>query len=144
MPSPISSTRPTSSARSLVRYCSISVWRTETISSGLNLITASLYELFADGVQPALDRRIEPPVAHLDDHAGDQVGIDACTEHGLHVELGPNFLSQCLGLVLRQWNGANDVHAQPASPRLEQVAIGRVDGPNRVEPLVLVQNEEEV
>src|ERR1700722_11369313 len=44
MPSPTSSTRPTSCASSLPRTSVISCWRTETISLGLNRMTTSLKE----------------------------------------------------------------------------------------------------
>src|SRR5260370_11957720 len=116
MPSPISSTRPTSSAWSLERYWSISVWRTETISSALNLITASLNELFADIVQPALDRRIELPVANLDDHAGNQVGIDLGIHDGLLVEFRADFLAQALGLFVPRRHSAFHLYPHAAAP----------------------------
>src|SRR5258707_453590 len=144
MPSPISSTRPTSSAWSLSRYLPISFWRTETISSALNLITASLNELFADILQPALDRRIELPVANLDDHAGNQVGIDLGIKDGLLVEFGADFLAQVLGLVVRQRHGAFHLHPNAAGPFVVQIAVGGVNRAQHVEPLMRVQHQKKI
>src|SRR5207302_8122078 len=139
MPSPISSTRPTSSALSLSRYCAISFWRTETISSALNLITTSLDELFLNGLEPAADRRIDPPIADLHDHSGDQIGIDPRFKHRLLVELGPDFLTQGLGLIVGQRHGTHNPHAHEAGTLIVQIAVRRMNGPQRVEPLVLVE-----
>src|SRR5437773_12559646 len=76
MPSPTSRTRPTSRASSCPRYCSISVCNTETISSALNLMTASRYKLVPNRLEPGANRGVVQPIAHAHDHATEQLRID--------------------------------------------------------------------
>src|SRR5512145_3158392 len=94
MPSPTSSTRPVSRASSLARYCSISVCKTETISSALNLMTTSLDQLFAKGVEAGANRAVVDPVAGSHDEAADQLRIDAGVQHRLQVQGVMNLLLQ--------------------------------------------------
>src|SRR5689334_2705574 len=90
MPSPISSTRPTSRSWAPVCWCWISRVRTETISSGLNRMTASLDELVPESFQLRADGGVVQPVAHLDRQAADQFGID----HRRHDRLAPEGVVQ--------------------------------------------------
>src|SRR5206468_957397 len=76
MPSPTSNTRPTSLAPRPWRYSLISDWRTETISSALNLMAASFQELGAQVVDPGAHRAVELPVADAHQEAAEQVGVD--------------------------------------------------------------------
>src|SRR5947209_17204596 len=102
MPSPTSSTRPTSRASSLARYWSISVWSTETISSALNLIAASFDDLVPDVLELGTDRAVIHPVADLHDEAAEQLRIDAGFQHRLLLELLAELLHQALALVVGQ------------------------------------------
>src|SRR5438105_4467201 len=111
MPSPTSSTRPTSRASSLARYWSISSRRTETISSALNLITASRDNLFADVGQLRTHRLVVDPVADADDQAPQQIRIDPSLEDRLLVELLPQLLAQPFAQIVGQRHRAGDLDA---------------------------------
>src|SRR5947207_4720330 len=78
MPSPTSSTRPTSSTAPVFRpYWLISLTRTDTTSFGFNDMTASLDQLVAEGIQLPPDGGVETPVAELHDHAAKEFRLDA-------------------------------------------------------------------
>src|SRR5262249_51673097 len=115
MPSPTSSTRPTSRASSrspptLLISCS----RTETISSALNLMTASLNQLVPNRLQPAAYGPIVQPVADADHQAAQQIGIDAGFQHGFAVVQRTQLVPQAVLLVFRQRHGRLNEHAHPA------------------------------
>src|SRR5437588_12742203 len=114
MPSPTSSTRPTSRASSLARYWSISADNTETISSALNLITASRNDLVANTFQFRPHGQIVEPVADAHDHAAQQIGIDLGLEYRLLVKGRPQLLAQAFPLVIAQSHGAPNLHRHPA------------------------------
>src|SRR5438132_355078 len=105
MPSPTSSTRPTSRASSLERYWSISVWRTETISSALNLITASRDELVSDTLKAGADRAVVEPVADADHQPTEQIGLHARVKERLQAEGVAELLAQAVALVVGQGHG---------------------------------------
>src|SRR4051794_21868551 len=105
MPSPTSSTRPTSTASIWERYSLISSSITERISSALNLMTATLDNFFADIVQPGAHRAVEQPVADLHHHAAQQVGIDLRLQHRFQVKRRSQLLDEPLALVVRQRHG---------------------------------------
>src|SRR4029078_10743336 len=100
MPSPTSSPRPTSSVWTCERYCSISVCRTETISSALNLITASFDELFLQVFQFGSQRAVVAPVVDADDHAAQQRGIDLGLQHRLTLKRLPELIGEALTLIV--------------------------------------------
>src|SRR5438132_9324199 len=81
MPSPTSSTRPTSRASALVRNWPISASRTEAISSALNLMGSSRRQLVLEGEQFGPDRGVEHLVPDPDDHPADEVGDDLDGHH---------------------------------------------------------------
>src|SRR6516225_8826409 len=101
MPSPTSNTRPTSRASSLARNWLISDWRTETISSALNLMTASRNDLVPNIVQSTANRLVVDPVADPDDHAAEQVGIYSCFDDRFLLESLSQFAEQLLSLIIR-------------------------------------------
>src|SRR5258707_1065233 len=144
MPSPTSSTRPTSRDTSLERYWSISDCRTETISSALNLMTASLNDLVADRDQPRPDRGVVEPISHLYDQAADQVGIRPHAQHRLLLESLAEFIPQAFLLIVRQRRGGANLHAHPSRPLLVQFLSSLENVAEDVEPLVLIQDQEEV
>src|SRR3954454_22279261 len=76
MPSPTSSTRPTSVLVTSAWNCSISRWMTELISSALNFMRLSLDQAMAELLEPAAHRGVVYVVADLDDQPPEQGGID--------------------------------------------------------------------
>src|ERR1017187_1616739 len=75
MPSPTSSTRPTSLRVTSGENCSISRWMTELISSALNFMRLSFDQSLAKLCEPALRRRVVTEVTYLDHQAGDQIRV---------------------------------------------------------------------
>src|SRR5437868_4371294 len=124
MPSPISSTRPTSRDSTSARYWLISCWRTETISSALNRMAAFLADLVPELLQTGADAGVIQPVIDLDNQAAQQVGIDARVQDRLAPEGRPQFLPQPLGLtvVQRHRRPHHDTHA--ARALVVQVLVG--------------------
>src|SRR5438132_1345105 len=122
MPSPTSSTRPTSRASSFERYCSISVCSTETISSALNLMTASQQDVVADGFELGADRAVILPIADANEQAKlieDHVAVSRLLgriEQSLRVDAGHALgghvggRSQIFSVVVvhRLWRGLDD------------------------------------
>src|SRR3954453_20141444 len=82
MPSPTSSTRPTSVRVTWAWNCSISRWMTEVISSALNFMRLPFDQSLAELFQSVADRGIVEVVADLDDQAADQAGVDHVPDHG--------------------------------------------------------------
>src|SRR5229473_4242372 len=113
MPSPTSSTRPTSRASSWPRYCSISACNTETISSALNLMTASLYELIPNRIKPGSNRGVVEPIADPHDDTAQEVWIDFRLQHGLEFQVRTQLLHQAVGLSVGQGHGR--AHLYPSS-----------------------------
>src|SRR5690242_36227 len=144
MPSPTSSTRPISWASIPGRYCSISLVRTEAISSALNLIAASLNQLVPEVSQAGADGTVVHPVADLDHQAAEQVRVDPGFQDRLPLESGAQLLLEALALVVGQRRGALDADADAVRPLLVEAAVGGQDRPEQVEPLVVIQDEEEV
>src|SRR5437762_6214696 len=144
MPSPTSRTRPTSRASSLARYWSISVCRTETISSALNLMAASFDDLFPDVLQLGTDRPVIHPVADLHHQAAEQFRIDAGFQDRFLLELLPELLHEALALVVGQWHRTLYLDAQAPNSLVAQLLRLRQDRTEHSETVVVVQDEEEV
>src|SRR5437868_1122779 len=123
MPSPTSSTRPTSRACSLGRYSSISDWRTETISSTLNLMTASRDQLVANGFELRAHRGVVQPVADADGQAAQQVGGDALFEDGFQAKGLAQLPQQAVALVVGKGGGRLNLHAHPPGALVVQVPV---------------------
>src|SRR5436190_16441573 len=87
MPSPTSSTRPTCLVSSFFSYCWISLCRTETISSALNLMTASFDQLIAKVVQSSANGGIVNRVADAHLEPAQQGGIDVQHQHRLELKI---------------------------------------------------------
>src|SRR5579885_3126848 len=139
MPSPTSSTRPTSRVSSCWRYSLISCVRTDTISSVLNLaMTAPLDQLLANVLQPRPHRGVVQPVADAHHHAAQQRRIDARRQHRLLVVLLPQLLAQPLALVVRQRRRAGHHHAQAAGALVVKLLDRLADATQEVEALVVV------
>src|SRR5690242_13893428 len=105
MPSPTSSTRPTSRTSACLRMSAISCVRTEAISSALNFITASLDQVLAEVVDARADGGVVEPVADLDHQAAEQGRVLPDVEHRLGVEPVPELPLQLLTLVVGEGGG---------------------------------------
>src|SRR3954469_19868061 len=86
IPSPTSSTRPTSVRVTCDWNCSISRWITEVISSALNFMGLSFDESAADRLEAGADRGVVEIVTDLDDQATDQRRVDLQCDHGRGVD----------------------------------------------------------
>src|SRR5256885_14017188 len=113
MPSPTSRTRPTSRTSWPVPISLISRRRTETISSGLNLIAAPRQQLISDGLDPGADRAVEHLFADLDDHSAQEVGVDPRGDDGLQTRRLGDLLTQPFGLAVAQGHGRPHLDPQP-------------------------------
>src|SRR5581483_2761629 len=147
MPSPTSSTRPTSSTVFTPDFSlafSISGIRTETISSGLNFMTATLDQLIAEDVELMTHAGIIAPVADLYDEPAQQVGIDGGVQDRFFLGQVPQLVDQALALVVRQWDGGADEDADAVGALLDQLRIGDLNRPEQLHPLVVIEDEQEI
>src|SRR5271163_2287146 len=112
MPSPTSSTRPTSRVSSCVRYCSISFCSTETISSALNLMTAHLPQLFTQIDQLRAHGPVQHPVGHANDDAAQKLRINSLVQHRFEVVGFAKVVQEAPLLVARQRHHAAHLHAE--------------------------------
>src|SRR5262249_26886373 len=143
MPSPTSRTRPTSRVSSLARYWSISFVITETISSALNLMTATLHQLFAEHVEPGAHRTVEQPVAHAQDEAAEDAGIDGHVQQRLQFKGSAQVVHQALLLVLGKRHGRAHLDAKTAVTAVVQQDHFPDDGPQQGQTFVFVQDQQE-
>src|SRR4051794_104254 len=102
MPSPTSSTRPTSRASMAARVPSISFTMTEMISSARNAMTAPLDQLIADHVELGADAGVIDPVADAHDQSAQQFRIHVFFEQRLDVRPRPHVVAQSPTLIARQ------------------------------------------
>src|SRR5262245_11813622 len=145
MPSPTSSTRPTSSTAPVFRpYWLISLTRTDTTSFGFNDMTASLDQLVAEGVQLPEDAGVEAPVAELHDQPAQQVRLDADVEDRFLVGDLAGPLQEPVALIVRQRGGRADGHPHPAGLLLDHFVVQNRRGPEHLQPLVVVEDQEVV
>src|SRR5262249_40036585 len=105
MPSPISRTWPTSRRSRPPPNSLICRSRTEAISSGLNLMTASLDELLSDGLDTGAHAGVDHLVADADDEAAEQVGVDDDVQDRLALIAVAHAVDDALALVVRQRHG---------------------------------------
>ena len=89
MPSPTSSTRPTSVRVTSAWNCSISLWMTEVISSALNFMRLPFDQSLSELFQAVADRGVVDVVADLDDQAADQGRVDLEREDGVPPTVRP-------------------------------------------------------
>src|SRR6266404_2886034 len=127
MPSPTSSTSPTSRDSSCCRCFSISALITETISPGLNLIVTVHQELSAQAFDLGLHRAVQHAVADLHDHAAEQLGDHALVEDRLQTEIIMQFGHQRGAPVFGQRHGTADLDAQALGPQVVQIAVASID-----------------
>src|SRR5207249_3010268 len=142
MPSPTSSTRPTSSDLSLERYCSISAWRTETISSALNLMTASLNDLIPDRLELRAHRGVVEPIADPHDQAAKQLWIGPHAQERLTLEGVLELSTQAFPLVFGQGRRALHFDAHAAHSLVAQLLGRRQNAAKHVEPFVIAKHQQ--
>src|SRR5579859_3649209 len=95
MPSPTSSTWPTSAVSDLAPNSLISRVRTDAISLELmRCMETPLVELVPQGFEPALDAGVVQPVADAHHQPAQQVGIDARVQHRFEPQRLPQFVHQ--------------------------------------------------
>src|SRR5215210_4774893 len=144
IPSPTSSTRPTSRTSWPDPRPVISRWRTETISSGLNFIAAPRQQLIADGLDPVPDRAVEHLVADLDDHPAQKglvhLGRDDRVEPGGLADR----LVELLGLGVRQRDGRPDRHPDALGPLVHAAPVGGGHVTDEGQPVLGVEHVQEV
>src|SRR3990172_8818731 len=142
MPSPTSSTRPTSLVSICPRKSSISFWRTEAISSALNFMETPLAQagpqLFHAGPQRAVVNRI----ADLDHHSAQHRRVGLVLENGFkrkHLGQPPPDLCQ---RFLRK--GRRTQHPHAPLPLAQLVLQPRFleDHWQQFQPVVLRQHAE--
>src|SRR5262249_12089142 len=139
MPSPTSSTRPTSRVSSCWRYWSISLVRTERISLVLILDMATpLDQSFLDVLQPRPPRAAEQPVADAHHQAAQQRRVNPRRQDGLLLVLLAQLVQQPLALVVGQRYSAGHDDAHPADPFVVQLLDRPVDATQQVESQVVV------
>src|SRR5215203_2999906 len=139
MPSPTSSTRPTSVAwRRLLNWL-ISLERTETISSALNLMGASFQELVRELVEAGLHGAVELPVGDADEYPADQVRVNVLDQDRVLLERGPDFRLELLALGVVQRRGRDDVDPHPLVLLVQEPAEAEGDRPEQVDPAVVIQ-----
>src|SRR5947209_8907838 len=144
MPSPTSSTRPSSRTSSLARYWSISDCSTETISSALNLITTSRDDLVANILQLGLDGFVIEPIADAYDQAAEQIRVCLRFQQRFLVQGRAQLLAQAFLLIVRQRHRAPDLNLDASSPLVEQFLVGGNDRVQHVQALMVVEHQEEV
>src|SRR5689334_6281517 len=104
MPSPTSSTLPTSARSLSTSYCSIRCLRIEVISSGrsfMNLLSGC-GQLAAQPLQAAADARVETVGTNLQDDAADQVGVDRARRLDLAAGRLLDLVEQLARLLVRE------------------------------------------
>src|SRR3954452_1154971 len=102
MPSPTSSTRPTSRDSTVARVPWISPIRMEVISSARNAMTAPLDELVADHVELGTDAGVIDPVADPHDQPAQQFRIYLFFEDRLDLRRRPHVVAQPPPLLVGQ------------------------------------------
>src|SRR5262245_14619097 len=94
MPSPTSSTRPTSRASIVGRTWRICSSRIDLISSARKAMTAPLDQLGADRVELRADAGVIDPVADADDQAAQEFRIDMFMKDRLGLSHRPHVVAQ--------------------------------------------------
>src|SRR3954453_22231555 len=165
MPSPTSSTLPTSERSTSVRYLRISSSMTDAISSTLNLMKApwlgslrlgdvglaamdltrgARVQRLAQMVQARRQAGVDLPPLDLDDEAADHRRIDVLDERRLAAggcgEGGRQPGAQGVG----ERHGGTDVDVHPAAQVAQRRPVGHGDGAHRGEPPLAVDHEERV
>src|SRR5947208_3158145 len=112
IPSPTSSTVPTSRASMPVVTFLICSLITETISSTLNAMAAPLHQLTPHGLDARADAGVVDPVVYPDDQAPEDVGIDGLVQDRLPVAQRPDVVDQPLPLLVVQRHGGADMHGE--------------------------------
>src|SRR5438105_4791037 len=132
MPSPTSSTRPTSRVSRRAPKWRISSVRTDVISSALNFMTASRDDLVLEVIQTGADGGVELAVADADLQPAQERRVDVRHQHRLQVEAPPYRLGDAAGVFVGQGHGGVDVHLDATVPLVVEVVQGPADRAEQV------------
>src|SRR5438067_2003259 len=121
MPSPTSRTRPTSRTSAPPPCLPICSTSTETISSALNLMTASLDELGSQILEPGLQTVVVQPVAGADGDGAEQVGIDLLAQQRLALHPLAQERQEAFALGIGERHRGGDVDRQQVAPLVEEL-----------------------
>src|SRR3954451_21160925 len=165
MPSPTSSTLPTSARSIWVRYVRISSSMTDAISSTLNLMKAPWAPLLRLGdvglaaldlTRGARQQRLghlvqarrqaggDLPLLELDHHSGDQRWIDLLDQRRLAVDGGGDGVRQPGAQGVGERHGGADVDVHPAAQVPQRLSILRGDGAQGAEAPLAADHLERV
>src|SRR5947199_2261874 len=164
MPSPTSSTLPTSERSTSVRYLRISSSMTDAISSTLNLMKApwlgslgldvglaamdltrgARVQRLAQMVQARRQAGVDLPPLDLDDEAADHRRIDVLDERRLAAGGGGEGRRQPGAQGAGERHGGADVDVHPAAQVAQRRPVGHGDGAHRGESPLAVDHEERV
>src|SRR6185503_11160143 len=116
MPSPISSTVPTSARSVSTSASAIRCFRIDVISSGRSFKTFSLAvdQFFTELVEPAAHTRVGPHGAGLDDDAADDVGVDRPRGDDAPARGLLDLLDDLGGLLVRELDGGRQLELEDA------------------------------
>src|SRR5438874_9175715 len=105
MPSPTSSTRPTSRVSMEGRKSAISRSRTEAISAVFKAMSAPLVELVPYHLDPGADAGVVDVVADAHQQTAQDVGVDPEVQDGFPAEGPAQVVGQPAALLVRQQDG---------------------------------------
>src|SRR5262245_25605414 len=144
MPSPTSSTRPTSRVSALVRYWPISASRTEAISSALNLMGPSRRQLVLEYEQIGPVGGVAHLVPDAYSNPADQVGHVVHDDTRRLAEVVCQRVRDLVLLGLGQRGGRLHQYPDPVRRLVPQRPVGDRDELHQAEPVLPVQHPEEV
>src|SRR5436309_571946 len=164
MPSPTSSTLPTSERSTSVRYLRISSSMTDAISSTLNLMKApwlgslgldvglaamdltrgARVQRLAQMVQARRQAGVDLPPLDLDDEAADHRRIDVLDQRRLAAGRGGEGLRQPGAQRVGERHGGADVDVHPAAQVAQRRPIPRGDGAQGAEAPLAVDHQERI
>src|SRR5690242_10736644 len=124
MPSPTSSTSPTSRDSSCWPYWLISCWRTRTISSASKRMAASREKLVLERLDAGADGGVDHMVADLKAAAAQTGRVHGLDQNRVHVvEPLPGQGLHLVPLAVGQWYGGGHLHPQPSGPLVHQLPV---------------------
>src|SRR5262245_8542948 len=144
MPSPTSSTVPTSETSSWLRYSSICLRMTEAISSDLIFIAAAPHHGVAEALQPAAQRAVVDRVPDAEHEPAQQLGLHLRLQDALPLQSRLQERDELLGALCRQGLGGRRLHAGAPGLLVGQVAVGGGDPSECPDPSLVDQETEEV
>src|SRR5262245_50093715 len=122
MPSPTSSTCPTSRVSTFRSNSEICLLMTLRISLALVAMADALVEQeSAEGLEPGADGGVDHPVADLDDEAAEEVRVHSDVQDGLFAEHVGQGLGQGTALGVGQVGRGGHLHLHASGPFVENL-----------------------